>query len=110
MDLDTMLPDQPLPTPETEAIAWSSMQNAIFHEVETSEVNISVEAVAGSGKTTTILECMRRLPKGSDVLFLAFSKAIVTTLASKIPISTNGSSTHQATPRYVRSASARKSA
>jgi len=89
MELDTMLPNEQAKPPEEETLDWSPMQNAIFTEVETNETNISVEAVAGSGKTTTILECMRRLPRGSEVLFLAFNKAIVTTLASKIPLSTD---------------------
>ncbi len=89
MDLDSMLPDDMPAPPQAEQIDWSPMQEAIFSETANSDVNLSVEAVAGSGKTTTILECMRRLPPGSDVLFLAFSKAIVRTLASKIPISTD---------------------
>lgn len=89
MRLDDMLPDNMPPPQQAKQIDWSPMQEAIFTEVETNDINLAVEAVAGSGKTTTILECMRRLPKGSDVLFLAFNKAIVTTLALKIPISTD---------------------
>lgn len=88
-DLDHLLPDNMPPPPKAKEMVWSSMQCDIFLEVETSDVNLSVEAVAGSGKTTTILECMRRLPPGNDVLFLAFNKAIVNTLASKIPLSTD---------------------
>jgi len=86
--LDNMLPEH-VAVPESTQLDWSSMQKDIFDYVENSDINISVEAVAGSGKTTTVLECMRRLPKGSDVLFLAFNKAIVNTLASKIPFSTD---------------------
>ena len=88
-DLDHLLPDSMPPPKPVPSLDWSPMQEAIFTKVETTNVNLSVEAVAGSGKTTTILECMRRLPSGCDVLFLAFSKAIVNTLASKIPMSTD---------------------
>jgi len=88
-NLDDMIPADTPPPPPPDEFIWSPMQDDIFLEVETTDVNLSVEAVAGSGKTTTILECMRRLPRGSDVLFLAFNKAIVNTLASKIPLSTD---------------------
>jgi len=60
---------------------WSPYQLAIFDEVA-SEGNLIIEAVAGSGKTSTILECMNRA-EGS-ALFLAFNKAIADDLRSKV--------------------------
>ncbi len=82
MDLDANIPAQ---VQEGSDLPWSEFQAAIFAQVETTANNLSIEAVAGSGKTVTILEAMRRCPKGTSVLFLAFNKAIVNTLISKIP-------------------------
>lgn len=54
---------------------YSAYQTAIFAFVEDpSAGNAVVEAVAGSGKTTTIVEALKRV-KGSTI-FLAFNKAI----------------------------------
>lgn len=85
MDLDNMLPDvQKAPPPEPE---WSEYQNKIFNVVETTTDNISIEAVAGSGKTSTIVKACTLLPKFSDNLFLAFNKSIVKELSARLPYS-----------------------
>lgn len=58
---------------------WSPYQNSIFQFVEEAEGNAVVEAVAGAGKSTTIVEALARyLAKnpGRQALFLAFNKAI----------------------------------
>lgn len=51
--------------------------------------NIIVDAKAGSGKTTTIVEGMRYIPRDGllppKVVFLAFNKSIADTLARKCP-------------------------
>lgn len=62
----------------------SSFQVAIFHEVEYSKDNLVIEAVAGSGKTTTIIEALKLL-KGQKVLFLAFNKGIAEELQRRVP-------------------------
>lgn len=59
-------------------------QSAIFATAQDSE-NLIIEAVAGSGKTSTIVELMYYLGSNLRVLFLAFNKAIATELASRIP-------------------------
>ena len=41
-----------------------------------SEGNIKINAVAGSGKTTTIIEYARTRPPGSKILYLAFNKSV----------------------------------
>jgi len=61
---------------------WSEFQLAIFDSAETSQENLIIEAVAGSGKTATILECMNRIPPKS--LFLAFNKSIADELRAKV--------------------------
>lgn len=60
---------------------WSSFQTSIFAFVETGTGNAIVEAVAGSGKSTTIIEAMK-LVKGQSI-FLAFNKAIADELKNK---------------------------
>lgn len=60
---------------------WSSFQTSIFAFVETGNGNAIVEAVAGSGKSTTIIEAMK-LVKGNSI-FLAFNKAIADELKAK---------------------------
>lgn len=72
-----------VPSPHQEAIF-----DAILRE------NVIVHAVAGSGKTTTIVEALRRLPKTDSggilppsTLFLAFNKDIADVLRTKCPSS-----------------------
>ena len=38
---------------------------------------MNISAVAGSGKTTTLLELLNYVPKDKNTLFLAFNNAIV---------------------------------
>lgn len=61
---------------------WSSYQQDIFSFVEDPAAgNAIVEAVAGSGKTTTIVEAVKRVP-GSSIL-LAFNKTIAEELKAR---------------------------
>lgn len=53
---------------------WSSFQQDIFRFVAEGQGNAIVQAVAGSGKSTTIVEAMK-LAQGEKI-FLAFNKAI----------------------------------
>jgi F-box protein 18 (helicase) len=54
-------------------------QNAII----ASTGNIRINAVAGSGKTTTIIEYARTRPKKSKILYLAFNKSVKLEAAKK---------------------------
>jgi len=47
--------------------------------------NLVVEAVAGSGKTTTALELLKVIPSNMEVAYLAFNKHIAMELQSRIP-------------------------
>jgi DNA helicase-2/ATP-dependent DNA helicase PcrA len=69
--------DQPRDTSRV----WSVHQNRIFDFVEHGQGNAIVEAVAGSGKTTTGVEAVKRV-RGSHI-FLAFNKSIATELAAR---------------------------
>jgi superfamily I DNA/RNA helicase len=60
---------------------WSNYQQDIFTFVESGKGNAIVEAVAGSGKTTTIVEALKRV-KGLSI-FLAFNKSIAEELKSR---------------------------
>lgn len=60
---------------------WSSYQKAIFKWCRDGKGSAIVQAVAGSGKTTTIVKAIEFL-EGST-LFLAFNKSIANTLLDK---------------------------
>lgn len=67
------------------AITPSKNQQAIFDWVENGDGSGIVDAVAGSGKTWTIVNACKYIPKDKRCLFLAFSKAIAVELGKKIP-------------------------
>jgi len=62
----------------------SVYQSNIFNEVERGKGHLFISAVAGSGKTTTIVKCLELLPKEKEVVFLAFSNAIVKELQKRV--------------------------
>lgn len=47
--------------------------------------NLIIEAVAGAGKTSTIVEALKLIPPEKKVLFLAFNASIVTELKARVP-------------------------
>ena len=61
---------------------FSKYQIDIFNWIEKGEGSAVVTAVAGSGKTTTLVEAARRAKAGG--LFLAFNKSIVGELAPRL--------------------------
>ena len=65
---------------EPPARDWSPFQSAIFDVGQSSVGNILIQAVAGSGKSTTLEELSRRL--GNSTL-LAFNKSIAEELKSR---------------------------
>lgn len=66
-------------------MAWSKHQTAIFDFIETGRGSAIVNAVAGSGKTTTIVNALERIPRDRKVLFLAFNKSIAQELSARVP-------------------------
>lgn len=67
---------------------FSTMQTAIFDWVKahlSGAAALIVEAVAGSGKTTTIVEAAKLIPPSDSAVFLAFNKAIAQELAKRLP-------------------------
>lgn len=65
-------------------ISWSQYQKDIFDAIESTNDSLIIEAVAGSGKTTTIIEAIRHVPSTQSVAFLAFNKSIAMELKSRI--------------------------
>ena len=67
----------------------SAMQLAIFNAIQATTDNLAIEAVAGSGKTTTICTAVKYLPQNEHTVLLAFNKAIAEELRSRdLPAST----------------------
>ena len=61
----------------------SKYQQAIYKAFQLTNKNISISAVAGSGKTTVLLELLNFVPKDSTSLFLAFNNSIVDELRER---------------------------
>jgi superfamily I DNA/RNA helicase len=68
---------------------YSIYQIALFDFIQFGEGSAIVDAKAGSGKTTSILEACNRLPEDLSVLFLAFNKSIVGELKTRLPSGIN---------------------
>lgn len=61
----------------------SIYQKAIYEFAVSGRGNAVIDAVAGSGKSTTLVEMLNILPKNQKVLFVAFNKEIVEELIVK---------------------------
>lgn len=66
------------------AIVPSKYQKVAYIYIEKGKGNAVIDAVAGSGKSTTIVNALKLIPKNKRVLFLAFNKAIVEELKIKV--------------------------
>lgn len=62
---------------------WSKYQEAIFDAVEKGKGNIVVNALAGSAKTTSLVEAANRVDEDKKVLLCAFNKRIKEELESR---------------------------
>lgn len=66
---------------------WSPQQKAIFHEVEFGTSNLLIEAVAGSGKTTTLVKLCELI--AGSVAFCAYNKSIAEEIKVRVASLTN---------------------
>jgi len=67
---------------------WSEQQTNIFDWFKAhsnTRGSLIVEAVAGSGKTTTIVEASKYIPQTHSAVFCAFNKSIATELQQRLP-------------------------
>lgn len=62
----------------------SKYQLDIFDYIEHGTGNLVIEACAGSGKTSTIIESLEYIPKDKNVLLVAFNTDIVKELKSRV--------------------------
>ncbi len=73
---------------------WSAYQLAIFDAVATTENNLVIEAVAGSGKTTTAVQALNYAVRYPRAAYVAFNRTIAQDFASKLPDSVHASTYH----------------
>lgn len=62
----------------------SKYQRVVYTYIQKGKGNAVIDAVAGSGKSTTIVNALKLIPSDKSVLFLAFNKAIVEELKLKV--------------------------
>ena len=62
----------------------SKYQKTVYTYIQKGKGNAVIDAVAGSGKSTTIVNALKLIPSDKSVLFLAFNAAIVEELKIKI--------------------------
>lgn len=72
----------------------SVYQQAIFDDIMFGEGNTVIDAVAGSGKTTTIKQALHYIDPSKKVRFVAFNKHIQVELAEDVPDNVEVSTMH----------------
>jgi len=86
---DSMIPVNPdeeaLILVDDKPFVPSVQQQAVFDWAVDGEGNAVIEAVAGSGKTTTIVKMLDILPSHLRILFVAFNRGIVKELKERLP-------------------------
>lgn len=65
-------------------MVFSEEQNNIFDFVENGIQNLIVQAVAGAGKTTTLIECANRISPDKKIMLLAHNRSTRDTLKERI--------------------------
>jgi superfamily I DNA/RNA helicase len=65
-------------------IKFSDEQINIFNYASKGILNIIVQAVAGAGKTTTLVECVKHIDSNKSILLLAHNKSTRDTLKERI--------------------------
>jgi DNA helicase-2/ATP-dependent DNA helicase PcrA len=81
---------------------WSDYQKAIFKDINKNTDHTVVIARAGSGKTSTIIEGFKYIPKGKKTLMVAFNKAIADELKQRAPSYVETSTLHALGYRAIR--------
>jgi len=71
--------------PKTSKFTPSKYQKDIFKFILNDNKNGLISAVAGSGKTTTLIQSLEIIPDDKSVLFLAFNKSISEEISKRVP-------------------------
>lgn len=79
----------------------SQQQAAIYDAWNRTKSNIGIEATAGSGKTTTLLELLKFTSTIRKTVFLSFANAIVNELKEKVPPHIKASTLHSLGMGYI---------
>lgn len=88
---------------------WSPYQRAVFAAIENPDAgHLLVEALAGSGKTTTSIEGMCRTRESQSVRAMAFNKSIASELAERVPEGVEVSTFHSYGLRAITRADGRR--
>lgn len=69
---------------------WSPQQERIFKETAEGTEHVVVDAKAGSGKTTTLIESIKHIPAGKSWLLVAFNKRNAEELKFRAPTDQGG--------------------
>ena len=75
-------------------IVPSPFQKEIYKNIAREKGHLIVEALAGSGKTTSLIESFKFLPRGKKTIALAFNKSIQQELKSRAPSYIEASTFH----------------
>lgn len=67
----------------------SIQQQNFFDFITNENKNAVISAVAGAGKTTTLLKAIELIPEDKNILFMAFNKSIAKELTERVPKSSN---------------------
>jgi superfamily I DNA/RNA helicase len=81
---------------------WSDYQKAIFKDIAHNTDHTVVVARAGSGKTSTIVEGFKYIPKGKKTLMVAFNKIIADELKQRAPSYVDTMTLHSLGYRAIR--------
>jgi len=80
----------------------SIQQTAIFSEVASGQGNLVIQARAGSGKTTALVEATFYVPAGKTIAAVAFNKKIAHELKDRLPDAVESGTCHSFGYRAVR--------
>lgn len=72
----------------------SIYQQNVFNFIQSGSGNGVIKAVAGAGKTTTIIQALSLIPTNKRILMLAFNKNIANELKEKVPYHVEVSTFH----------------
>lgn len=80
---------------------WSDYQKAVFDDFERDAGNTVIDAVAGSGKSTTITEGGKYIPRGRRAAFCAFNSDTAKELEKKVPRGVEAKTIHSISLRTL---------